>query len=91
MNLASPQGTRQGGGIALSQPFEKMDRKLSLEQILAFIPQERLNQKVSDVHVAEISRGLINWRSVCTNLGINEVEEEEIQEDYEHANKRRYL
>ena len=68
-----------------------MDPKLSLEQMLAFIPQERLNQKVSDVHVAEISRGLIDWRSVCIYLGINEVEEEEIAGHYLRANMRRYL
>ena len=68
-----------------------MDRKLSLEQILAFTPQERLNQKVSDVHVAEISRGLINWRSVCTNLGINEAEEEAIEEEHIRVDTRRYL
>lgn len=71
-----------------------MDPKLSLEQMLASIPQERqceLNQKVSDAHMAEISRKLTNWKSVCTDLGINEAEEKAIEEENKEVDMRRYL
>ena len=58
---------------------------LSLEQILAAIsPQKRyvLEQKITDdCHLADIAKSLTNWKSVCAKLGINEVEEEEIQAD----------
>ena len=71
-----------------------MDPKLSLEQMLAVIPEERqceLDQKVSDAHLAEISRELIHWKSVCTNLRINEAEEKAIEEENKEADTRRYL
>ena len=57
--------------------------KDSLEQMLATIPpqgQDMLDQKVSDMHLERIARALVNWKSVCTQLGISESEEEAIQE-----------
>ena len=71
-----------------------MDPKVSLEQMLAVIPQQRrceLNQKVGDAHLAEIARELINWKSICTNLGINEAEEKAIEEENKEVDVRRYL
>ena len=55
--------------------------KASLEQILATIPPQSrlmLDQKVSDNHLHEIAKSLINWRSVCSKLGISESDEEAI-------------
>ena len=71
-----------------------MDQKVPLEQILAAIPPQRrceLNQKISDAHLAEIAKDLINWKSVCTNLGISEAEEKAIEEDNKEVDVRRYL
>ena len=67
--------------------------KDSLEQMLATIPPEGqriLNQKVSDIHLDEIARALINWKSVCTKLGISETEEEAIIEENRSIDERRY-
>ena len=68
-----------------------MDPKVSLEQLLAAVPQQRLDQKVGDAHLAEISRDLTNWKSVCTNLGISEAEEKAIEEENKEVDVRRYL
>ena len=68
--------------------------KASLEQILATIPlegQRILDQKVSDIHLDEIARALINWKSVCTKLGISEAEEEAIKEDNGSTDEQRYF
>ena len=68
--------------------------KASLEQILATIPlegQRILDQKVSDIHLDEIARSLINWKSVCTKLTINEAEEEAIKEENRSTDERRYF
>ena len=65
--------------------------KPSLQQMLATIPPLSLNQKVSDTHLAEIARALINWRSVCANLGISEAEEAAIEEENQGADARRYV
>ena len=67
---------------------------LSLEQILAAIsPQKRyvLEQKITDdCHLADIAKSLTNWKSVCANLGINEVEEEEIEADNPRLDGQKY-
>ena len=68
--------------------------KASLEQILATIPSQNksmLEQKVSDNHLDEIAKALINWRSVCTKLGISEAEEKAIEEDNKEADMRKYV
>ena len=68
--------------------------KASLEQILATIPSHNksmLEQKVSDNHLDEIAKALINWRSVCTKLGISEAEEKAIEEDNKEADMRKYV
>ena len=81
------------GVACFSHSIYTMDpkAKVSLEQMLAAIPQQRLDQKVGDAHLAEISRDLTNWKSVCTNLGINEAEEKAIEEENKEADVRRYL
>ena len=68
-----------------------MDSKLSLEQMLAAAPPKILDQKVDDTHLAEIARKLIKWKSVCTDLRINEAEEKEIEEENKDVDARRYL
>ena len=59
--------------------------------MLAAIPPQRLNQKVDDAHLGEIARKLINWKSMCTNLAINEAEEKAIEEENKEVDVRRYL
>ena len=69
-------------------------QKATLEQVLATIPQQslsRLDEKVSDIHLEEIARKLIKWESVCTNLGINEADEEAIKEENPTTDARRYV
>ena len=68
-----------------------MDPKVPLKLMLAAIPARRLDQKVDDAHLAEIARKLINWKSVCTNLGITEAEEKAIEEENKEVDARRYL
>ena len=68
-----------------------MDPKVPLEQMLDAIPAQRLDQKVDDAHLAEIARKLISWKSVCTNLGINEAEEKAIEEENKEVYVQRYL
>ena len=64
----------------------------SLDQMLATIPsQQSLDMKVSDNHLAKIAKALINWKSVCANLGISEVEEEAIKEENSKTDARRYV
>ena len=68
--------------------------EVSLDQMLLTIPpqgQEKLDQKITDIHLAEIARALTNWESVCSNLGINEPEEEAIKEENRRADARRYV
>ena len=68
--------------------------KASLEQMLATIPPEGqriLDQKVSDIHLDEIARALIDWKSVCTKLGISEADEEAIKEENLRAENWRYV
>ena len=66
-----------------------MDPKVPLEQLLASIPQQRLDQKVGDAHLAEISRDLTKWRSVCTSLRISEAEEKAIEEENKEVDVQR--
>ena len=69
-------------------------QEASLDQMLITIPpqgQEKLDQKISDVHLAEIARALTNWESVCSNLGISEPEEEVIKEENRRADAQRYV
>ena len=64
--------------------------KASLEEMLSTIPQQSLSLTVSDKKLDEIARALVNWRSVCTNLGITEAEEETIKEENQRTDDRRY-
>ena len=69
-------------------------QKPSLDQLLAIIPpqgQQTLDQKISEIHLAEIARTLTNWESVCSNLGITEPEEEAIREENARSDARRYV
>ena len=64
----------------------------SLKQMLASIsPQNLLDQKVSDAHLAEIAKKLVYWKSVCTDLGFSQAEEVEIEEDNKTTSTRRYV
>ena len=65
--------------------------KVSLEQMLATIPQQSLDQKVSDGNLAEIAWAPINWESACSSLGISEAEEETINEDNQGTDAQRYV
>ena len=61
----------------------------SLVQMLANLSQRMLDQTISDVHLAKIAGELIDWKSVCTNLGISEAEEAAIEEENRRADARR--
>ena len=77
--------------MELTAAVEPM-RRPSLQHMLATIPpqsQQLLDQTVSDTHLAEIARALIDWKSVCTNLGISEAEEAAIEEENQRADARR--
>ena len=50
-----------------------------------------LDRKVSDIHLAEIATALINWREVCTNLGIKQADEVAIEEENKTADARRFV
>ena len=66
----------------------------SLQQMLATIPpqsQRILNHKVSDAHLTEIARALIDWKSVCAILGISEADEAAIKEENPTTDARRYV
>lgn len=65
--------------------------RASLDQMLATIPPQGLDRKVSDIHLAEIATALINWREVCTNLGIKQADEVAIEEENKTANVRRFV
>ena len=56
----------------------------------SILPQG-LDRKVSDIHLAEIATALINWREVCTNLGIKQADEVAIEEENKTANARRFV
>ena len=64
--------------------------KASLSQMLASIPPQGLDRKVSDIHLADIATALIDWKQVCTNLGIKEAEEVAIEEENKTADARRF-
>ena len=62
--------------------------------MLATIPPQNelmLDQKTSDKHLAEISRALVDWKSVSPYLGIEEAKETAIEEDNKTADARRYV
>ena len=64
----------------------------SLDQMLAAIPPQSLDQKISnDVHLAEIARSLTNWRAAISYLGLKEADEEAIDEDNKKADAKRYV
>ena len=64
--------------------------KASLGQMLATIPPQSLDRKVSDIHLADIATVLIDWKQVCTNLGIKEADEVAIEEENKTADARRF-
>lgn len=64
--------------------------KASLSQMLASIPPQGLDRKVSDIHLADIATALIDWKQVCTNLGIKEADEVAIEEENKTADARRF-
>ena len=68
--------------------------KVSLHKMLATIPPQNelmLDQKTSDKHLAEISRALVDWKSVSPYMGIDEAKEAAIKEENITADTRRYV
>ena len=47
-----------------------------------------LDEKVRDIHLEDIARELVDWKSVCTTLGISETEEAAIEEENRTAKVR---
>ena len=80
--------------MELKTPAVEPMPRPSLQQMLATIPpqsQRILNHKVSDAHLAEIARALIDWRSVCAILEISEADEAAIKEENPTTDARRYV
>ena len=72
---------------AAVQPMQRP----SLQQMLATFSPLMLDQTVSDAHLSVIATALVNWRSVCSNLGISVAEEAAIKEENQTADTRRYI
>ena len=72
---------------AALQPMQRP----SLQQMLATFSPLMLDQTVSDAHLSVIATALVNWKSVCTNLGISAAEEAAIEEENQTADTRRYV
>ena len=64
--------------------------KASLDQMLATIPAQALDQTVTNKHLAEIAKMLTNWKFISPYLGISEAEVEAIEEENKTSNERRY-
>ena len=66
--------------------------QLSLDQMLAAIPPQLLDQKIADnIHLAELARSLTNWTAALSYLGLRETDEEEIKEDNRRLDAQRYV
>lgn len=66
----------------------------SLEELERKVPEESrhlLDHKVGDYHLAEIAKNMIDWQGVITYLGLNEAEENAIQENNRTAEQRRLV
>ena len=59
--------------------------------MLETILQQMLDEKVRDIHLEDIARELVDWKSVCTTLGISETEEAAIEEENRTAHLRRFV
>ena len=47
------------------------------------VPDKLLDSRVSDIHLAEIARDLVEWEKVAHYFHITESEQKEIKEDFE--------
>ena len=66
--------------------------KASLNELLATIPsQSRLDQNVTEVHLADFAKKLTEWKSACSYLGIGEPEEKEIEKNKKKLAEQRYV
>ena len=53
--------------------------RLSLDDMLAGIPSQLLDQNItSDIHLADISKSLVEWKKARPYLGLTEAEEDAI-------------
>ena len=52
------------------------------EDVLEDVPEAKKASQVSDEHIVEIAKCLINWRDLAPYLGLTEADEEAISEDY---------
>ena len=66
--------------------------QLSLDQMLAAIPPQLLDQKIAkDIHLAELARSLTNWRAAISYLGLRDTDEEAIEEENSRLDAQRYV
>ena len=65
---------------------------ITLEELTAQvgISADELNKECSKEHINDISLFPTNWQTVAPLLGLDEVDEEDIQEDKTGAQNRRY-
>ena len=50
--------------------------------ILGKVPRERLDSRVSDIHLAQIARDLKKWEGLVPLLGLTEAQEEEVRSTF---------
>ena len=66
--------------------------KASLNQLLATVPsQSRLDQNVSEIHLADFAKKLTEWKSACSYLDISKQEEKEIEKGHKKIAELRYV
>lgn len=64
----------------------------SLDDMLAGIPSELLDQKItSDIHLADLAKLLVGWKEARSYLGLTEVEEETIWRDHRPQPEQRLV
>ena len=58
-----------------------VDQKMAAS-ILTKVPRERLDSKISDIHLAQIARDLKEWEGLAPLLGLTEAQEEEVRSTF---------
>ena len=54
----------------------------TVASILGKVPRERLDSRVSDIHLAQIARDLKKWEGLVPLLGLTEAQEEEVRSTF---------
>ena len=67
-------------------------QEAEIDQLLASVPPHLLDQKITNnIHLEDIAWSLGNWKAAVACLGLNEADEEEIEEDNSRTDARRLV